>query len=412
VKLCIVIPTRNRPALAIRAARSALAEAGCELSVIVSDNSSSAEDVGALEHECAQVGDGRLHYMRPAREMALPAHWDWALEQALSRSDATHFTVQYDRKVWKPGGLAALWRACRPDPAVLVSYPSDVVLPSGEGYICGRVGGTAKLYRIACERVVGLTARGMIPEIGQTYPLLSNCIVPRAAFERIRAAFGDLCDSSTPDAAFSYRFCALESHFHYWDRAPSVLYAFAFSNAGSLFSGVPGGTWDDFMSLWGDKPYLTAAPIPDLNIGLNVCFHEYNLVRATAEGSHFPPIERQGYLNELARVLPDMKDPVERERMRARLLELGWREKRPFSSPKPRRRARDLPRRLAGRLLRWLGLRRPQLPPTFASEEEAIAFLVDHPQPPLSYNPEIEVMAPVEIGTDGPVRPGPGKEQG
>jgi hypothetical protein len=411
VKLCLIIPTRNRPALAIQAARSALAEAGFELCILVSDNSAPGDGVRPLERDCRDSGDVRLHYMRPPKAMALPAHWDWALDQALALTDATHFSVQYDRKLWKPGELSTLWQACLSSPEILLSFPNDVVLPSGERFICGQVGGTGRLYRMACERVIELTARGMVPQIGHTFPILSNCIVPRAAFERIRAAFGNLCDSSTPDAAFSFRFCALESSFHYWDRAPAVVHAFGLSNALSFFSGIPGGTWDDFVRLWGEKPYLDAAPIPDLNLGLNVCFHEYNLVRSTAAGKHFPAIERDGYLRELARALSDIEDPAQRERMRARLQAHGWREEVSPPLPLPRPGAARLLRRLAGRLLRSVGLRRPQLPPTFASEAEAVAFLIDHPQPRLSHNPEIEIMEPVEVETADALSPGPWREQ-
>ncbi|HYJ31516.1 MAG TPA: hypothetical protein VEW25_14390 [Allosphingosinicella sp.] len=414
MKLCIIIPTRNRPALAIEAARSALSEVDSELCVFVSDNSASDADVRSLERDCRDADDARLHYMRPPKELALPTHWDWALEQALARTDATHFTVQYDRKLWKPGGLSALWQASLVDPAVLLSYPSDVVLPSGERFICGQVAGTGRLYRMACQRVIDLTARGMIPEIGQTYPLLSNCIVPRALFDRIRAAFGDMCDSSTPDAAFSYRFCALESSFHYWDLAPAVLRGFGFSNARSFFSGTRGGSWDDFVSLWGEKPYIAAAPIPDLNLGLNVCFHEYNLVRSTTAGTHFPAIGRDGYLNELSRILPDIEDPAQRDEMRARLEAHGWREPAPRSRPSPRIGAGQQLRRLAGRVLRSVGLRRPLLAadPTLASEAEAVAYLIDHPLPLLSHNPQIEIMEPVEVETDRSMWPEPWRKQG
>ncbi|HYJ30771.1 MAG TPA: hypothetical protein VEW25_10575, partial [Allosphingosinicella sp.] len=407
--LCLLIPTRNRPALAIEAARSALAEGGSQLRVLVSDNSASEEDVRALERDCRDTGDARLHYMRPPRELALPAHWDWALEQALARTDATHFSVQYDRKLWKPGGLSALWQACLFHPEILLSFQNDVVLPTGERFVCGQVPGTGRLYRLACERVVELTARGMIPEIGHTYPILSNCVVPRAIFDRIRAAFGDLCDSATPDAAFSYRFCALESRFHYWDRAPALVRAFGLSNARSCFSGISGGTWDDFVRLWGDKPYLEAAPIPGLNLGMNVCFHEYALVRSHAAGRHFPAIDRDGYLREISRALPYIEDAAHREKMRARLLEHGWREEvSPPSSPPWPGIARQL-RRLAGRVLRSTGLRRPLPPadPTLASEAEAVAFLIDHPLPLLSHNPQIEIMEPVEVETDRSMWPEP-----
>jgi hypothetical protein len=383
------------------------------LCVLVSDNSDPGEDVEALERACRDLGDARLHYVRPPKVMALPAHWEWALEQAFALTGATHFGVQYDRKLWKPGELAALWQAAMPYPHCLLSYPSDVVVPSGEGFVYGQVPATGKLYRISCERVIALTARGMIRQMGQTFPVLSNCIVPRAIFDRIRAVFGNLCDSSTPDAAFSYRFCALESAFHYRDLAPAVVHAFRFSNARSFFSGVPGGTWDDFVRLWGgEEGFLDASPIPELNLGQNVSFHEYSLVRSTAAGKHFPPIDRQGHLRELALALPEIEDPAKREAMRARLQAYGWREEPPPSEPPPRPGILSRPRRLAGRLLRSVGLRRPLPPSVFASESDAIAYVIDHPRPRLSHNPEIEIMEPVEVEPVRALRPlGAGREQ-
>jgi hypothetical protein len=411
VKLCLVVPTRNRPELAIRAARSVLTQPAPGLSVLVSDNSASAEDVRALETLCRDAGDPRLHYVRPAEELSMPAHWDWALEQALSITDATHFGVQYDRKLWKPGELALLRDLCAASPEMLFTYPTDIAEPDGARFICGQMPGTGKVYEIACERVMALTARGLILEMGQIFPVLSNCIVPRAMLERIRASFGDICDSSTPDAAFTYRFCALESRFRYWDRAPTVMHSFHFSNARSLLSGVPGGTWDDFVRLWGDRPFLAAAPIPDLNLGLNVCFHEYNLVRATPDGERFPPVEFRGYLRELSHALERIGNPAHRAAMRARLEAHGWRDERRPRRPSLRRGARRL-RHLAGRLLRSAGLRRPLPPSSFASEAEAIAFLIDHPRPRLSHNPEIEIMEPVEVEMAGASGPEPGRKQG
>ena len=154
MKLCLVVPTRNRPELAIRAARSVLTQPAPDLSVLVSDNSASAEDVRALEALCRDAGDQRLHYVRPAEELSMPAHWDWALERALSVTDATHFGIQYDRKLWKPGELALLRDLCAVDPDLLLTYPTDVAEPSGARFICGQMPGTGKVYEIACERVM------------------------------------------------------------------------------------------------------------------------------------------------------------------------------------------------------------------------------------------------------------------
>ena len=398
MKLCLVVPTRNRPALAIGAARSALADLGSDLSVLISDNSASDEDALALETHCRAAADPRLDYLRPPRELAMPTHWDWAIEQALARTDATHFGIQYDRKLWKRGGLASLWQSRAAHPDILLTYPSDVAWPQGSRFVAGRQAGTGKLYEIACERVIAATARGMIREMGQTFPFLSNCIVPRAAFARIRAAFGDLCDSSTPDAAFAYRFCALETRFHHLDRAAAIVHAWEVSNARSFLTGAaPGGTWDDFLRLRGARPLVAAAPIPDLDLGQNVSFHEYNLVRSTAAGKHFPQIEHGGYLRELSHALPWIEDPSRSAAVRKRLAAHGWRpEPLPSGAPRLRRLLR-LPRRCTGAFLRFLGFRRPAEVQTFATDAQTVAFLLANPLPPVSHNPDIAIMGPVEV---------------
>ena len=38
----------------------------------------------------------------------MATHWDWALRQAMERTDATHFCIHYDRKITKPGELSLL----------------------------------------------------------------------------------------------------------------------------------------------------------------------------------------------------------------------------------------------------------------------------------------------------------------
>jgi len=411
MKLCLVIPTRNRPELAIEAAKSALTQPVRELCVLISDNSASAGDRRALEAHCRDAGDRRLHYVQPAGEMSMPAHWNWALEQALALTDATHFTIQYDRKLWKPGEIASLCRICASRPELLLTYPSDIAMTSGTHTVCGQVPYTGRLYEITCDRVIALSARGMIREMGQIFPVLSNCVVPREVFERIRARFGSLCDSSTPDAAFTYRFCALESRFRYWDRAAAVMHAFPLSNAVSLLSGTAGGTWDDFLQLWGEKPFLSSAPIPDLNLGLNVLFHEYNLVRVEVGEERFPPVEPAGYLRELSHALPLIEDPAKRAEMHSRLRAHGWRPEDLSPPPSHWRTLVRTCRRVAGRLLR--SLRPPPPPPAvqnFANDREAVAFLIDHPRQPLSHNPDLEMFEPLEVATGGAPGRAPGRD--
>jgi hypothetical protein len=384
MKLGFVLPTRHRAALAITAIESLLAQSG-EVSVIVSDNSSSDDEVRRLADFCGGIRDPRLLYLRCSPVLPMPAHWNWALEQALVRSDATHFGVQYDRKLWKPDQLQLLAAACASAPGTLVSYGCDFTYPAQSRIGAWQAPVSGKLYKIPTSRVVDMAAHGMIYEMGHAFPVLSNCMVPRRILERMRDRFGDLCNSSTPDAAFSFRFCAIEKSYRHLDRALAIIYAFDHSNGLAMFRGNSGGSWDDFTRLWGELPWLPEAPIPGLSLGQNVSFHEYNLVRRAVGGDRFPLIDFAGYLRELARALAFIQDPARKGEMRALLESHGWIEDPP--------RARPLYRRVFDRLRPPIGLQEH----LFDTEEDAIGYLLKHPLRLGERNPLLKPMRPVEV---------------
>src|SRR2546422_2354060 len=99
----VVIPTRNRPDLAMNAIRSVLQEPLVDVHVIVSDNSTTEADRSALAGFCARLSNARLLCIAPPRALPATEHWDWAMHQALQRYDAGHFIYLTDRSVFKPG---------------------------------------------------------------------------------------------------------------------------------------------------------------------------------------------------------------------------------------------------------------------------------------------------------------------
>ena len=102
-----------------------------------------------------------------------------------------------------------------------------------------RLGHTAwdgRVYAVPTSHVVTMTSEGKITELGQALPLLSNCTVPRAVLLRIIDRFGSICDSTTPDSCFAYRFCATHERYLHFDRAIGVLYGYHRS-VGVGFSG-------------------------------------------------------------------------------------------------------------------------------------------------------------------------------
>ena len=389
MKLGFVLPTRHRAALAIGAIQSLLAQPG-DIAIVVSDNSSSEDEARRLAAFCGGIDDPRLLYMRCSPVLPMPAHWSWALEQALARTDATHFGIHYDRKLWKPDQLHFLGEACASAPDTLITFGCDFTYPTPPRLDVWQTPASGKLFEILTSRVLELTAKGMIYEMGHAFPILSNCMIPRRILEKVRGRFGDFCDSSSPDTAFTYRFCAVEDRYRHLDRAPAIVHSFAYSNGLSLFRGETGGTWSDFAKLWGDRPWASASPIQEPSLGQNVIFHEYNLVRRAVGGERFPEIDHAGYLRELARGLVFIPDPARRAAMRALLESHGWREEPP--PPPPRR---PLYRRVLSRVRHPLPYRQK----TFGSEQEAIEYLLNHPPPLTGINPLLAPMQPVEVAS-------------
>lgn len=436
--LAVIIPTRNRADLAIRAVRSLLDQPGCRLQVFVSDNSTSADEQRRLTDFCRALADPRIAYMRPPTPLPMAEHWDWAMQQALARSDASHLTIHYDRKVSRPRHLGLLAGAAARHPNLLFTYMQDFVINEPPPTILYQPPWTGKVYQMLTERVLQLTARGAVFDMGQAFPIMSNCLIPRPVLEGIRERFGDICNSTGPDSCFTYRFCALNERYLHFDRPLAVIHASYRSNGSKYLRGKTDGDFGDFLKTWGDRPWLDAAPIPGINLGQNMLYHEYELVRRATGDARFPPIDMDGYLQELAAALAWLEDPRLRDVMRATLEEHGWREEpKPEDTeaagapdPLPEHAAeapkargplyrRLSPRRLSasarGRVqTRWAQLRQRQdfvlfladylgiKPPhihcfTFPDNDKALHYALTCPREPAPENPHIRMLEPSEV---------------
>lgn len=432
VSLAVLVPTRNRAGLAIAAVRSLLEQSGCRFEVLVSDNSSSAEERRLLADFCRAARDPRLTYVRPPGSLAMGEHWDWALRQALARPHVTHVALHYDRKITKPGRLGPLAEAGARHPDSVITYPVDIVVNEPPPAVLYQPPWTGRIYRVATARLIELTSLGRVNDMGQAFPFMSNCLVPRRVLEGIRGRFGNICNSTGPDSCFTYRFCSLDESYLHLDMTLGIVYASHRSNGNAYLRGKTDGDFGDFLKTWGDRPWLDAAPIPGLNLGQNMLFHEYVLARR-AGGDALPPIDMGGYLRHLGKSLAWVEDARLRDAMRAVLEEHGWREepapvpaapadataaaqargpRRPlYKRLTPRRVAASARARLSNR---WAQLTRRQdfvlfladylriKPPhvhgfTFGSDEEAVRYALLCPRGPEPENPYIQALEPAEV---------------
>ena len=405
--LAIVIPTRNRAEMAIAAVRSLLGQPGCDLRVFVSDNSSKEEEVRRLADFCRGLGDARVTYMRAADNLGQGSHWDWATRQALARSNATHVTVHYDRKVTRPGGAAAWAAVAAQFPDKVFTYATDFISAEPAPLRLWQPPWTGKLYAVKTSRTLAVCARGEALEMGHTLPVLSNCFVPRAVVETIVDRFGDLCVSTTADSCFAFRFCALYDDYLHLDRSLTVLYG-SHRSAGLGYLSGGGGDFADYRQTWRGDSWLDAAPLPGLNLGYNMLFHEYELVRRAVDGGRFPPIDRAGYLRDLGRGLAWIRDGAARAEMHKLLEENGWRGELPeslFDEPPLPIRARLLRRfhqRATLFLADWFKVDPKNITGfAFRSDQHALRYALKYPSPRVAGAAHLAIAEAVEI--DSPV---------
>ncbi|HEX6087208.1 MAG TPA: glycosyltransferase, partial [Thermoanaerobaculia bacterium] len=246
MKIAAVIPTRNRAGLAMAAVRS-LQEQDCALEIFVSDNSTAADD--ELRAFCRD--QPRVHYLRPERELSMGASWNWGVQQAMERSDATHVTLHYDRKLSRPKAWEAMAAAAASHPGMLVSYSIDSITTEPPPRRLWQPPWTGKVFEVRTARVAALIAAGRILEPGNALPVLANCLVPRAVLHDLVARFGDVCHSTGPDSCFMSRFLATRDTFLYYDATIAVTYATHRSAGAGLFR-RSGGDFPDWRQTWGD----------------------------------------------------------------------------------------------------------------------------------------------------------------
>ena len=114
----IVIPTRNRAHLLRYALQSALEQTFDDVEIIVSDNCSQDETKSVVQ----DVGAGRVRYVRPERVLAMPDHWEFALEQARGR----FVTYLCDDDAWAPDALGRVSQLLASSAGLLVAINSGI----------------------------------------------------------------------------------------------------------------------------------------------------------------------------------------------------------------------------------------------------------------------------------------------
>lgn len=311
-RLVIIVPTRNRPDLALRAARSAISQMPSQSLVVVSDNSSDPSATDQLRVEVEALRSPNLLLLQPSEDLAMPAHWQWVMDQVELVDDWTHATVLTDRMVYKHGALEAMMRAIRlrPDRVVTFNHDTvdDTVLPARAHCAAW----TGHLLEVQAERLLALSAELVLHS---ALPRMLNCAVPRSHIATIRARFGQVFASVAPDMYFAYRTLEVVDSIYYLDRSLLIHSALSRSNGASYSRGEATPDQRDFMAKLGGLEMNHGAPVPAFRTTCNTCVSEYELARTATGSSKFPEIDERAYLDGIEREIKAIMDPSLRAEM-------------------------------------------------------------------------------------------------
>ena len=324
--LTVVIPTRNRAELAMarhrrrcspkRARRCACS---CPTTPPVRSRRGRLADFcrGAARPAAHLPARGRHAHSRRTGtgRSSRPSH---ARTRAISRFTTTGSSR--NRVTWR-----YLLDEIEAHPGQVITYPIDQVLR-----------GAAALRRLAdrrgpgrpdemrAARVLQMASEGRIAEMGHAFPILSNCAVPRAADRQDpQAASATSATRPGPDAAFTFRFCALADSYLHLDRPlASGLREPPQRRERLSHRGEDGFRGLQAVSRGSSVARRGAAPgaQPELE-------HALPRVRARAQGGsddRLPELTLAAYLDGLAWGLPLVEDPARRQAMEEVLVANGW----------------------------------------------------------------------------------------
>jgi len=323
--LAVVIPTRNRAAIAMNAIRSVL-DQPVEVGLLVSDNSTSETEREALSNFCAPYLSDRFRYLQPPQSLAMPAHWDWAIQNALDLyPETSHFVYLTDRMMFRKGALVELTRLATLYPHKVISYNHDRIVDNAIPIRVEQYPASEKLLEVQTLQLSRLVSQ---PIFHPALPRMLNCIVPRPVLRRIHDRFGNVFSSISPDMNFCCRCVELENSILFYDKAPIFHYALNRSNGASATRAEMTADYADFtanLPVHNSMPNF-ATPIPQLKTVVNYALHEYCLFKQQTNSDKFFDLDMQKYLEANANELNEVADPELKAEMRALLIANGYRE--------------------------------------------------------------------------------------
>ena len=321
--IVVVIPTRNRSAIAINAIRSVLDQPVENLNVLVSDNSTTDAEREALAVFCSAQADERLRYVRPPKPLPMAEHWEWALAEARQSFPASHVTYLTDRMMFRRDALRDAVTAAAQYADQVITYNMDAIVDHVRPVRVEQYAGSGRLLEIETVTLSRLLSQSIFHA---SLPRMLNSIVPLEVFDRMRERFGNVFLSIAPDFRFCCRCLELEDTVLFYDRSLLFHYALDRSHGASVSRGeITPDTADFTANLPVDNSIRNySTPIPQLITAVNAVFQEYCLFKQETNSPRFFDIDLPKYLQANAEEIQQFTDAARRDEILALLMAHGY----------------------------------------------------------------------------------------
>jgi len=265
----------------------------------------------------------------------MSAHWDWAIQQALSFYRASHFLYLTDRMMFRKRALREVVDLATAYPNKVISYSHDRIIDNLTPIRVEQYPASGSLFEVETMRLSWLLSQSAI--IHPAVPRMLNCIVPRAVLNRVRKRFDTVFTSISPDFNFCCRCLEIEDSILFYDKAPIFHYAQSRSNGASVTRGELTADFVDFNKSFVAYNVIPnyATPIPELSTAVNYAFHEYCLFKQQTNSMKFFEIDFAHYLQANANEISQLIDPQVRADTLSLLIANGYREEQTNRRPKP-----------------------------------------------------------------------------
>jgi hypothetical protein len=345
--LAIIIPTRNRSKLLPIALRGVLEIAWPSIEILVSDNSTDADELQRNQSYCTTLQNPNLRYIRPPQPLGMSQHWEFAIGQ----TNAEYISVPSDRIYLWHDLFEIGFREMIARGAEALSYGSDQVLNLDE------LGLRIDEPHLETRQFVEVPGYSLLEDFARGYypvaaPRLANSIIKRSLLERMRNAAGHLCGGFSPDIYFAcLALTQIDTGLHYHAK---VFTGFGNkeSNGTSFTTGVLSDAAKDFLSQK-QHSLLAKSPYPTVMSQANGMINEFLGVMEIVGKNKMPPVQWQVATQAMVRSAELLVDGEFKRQQWRNLYEYGL-----VRSPIPPRQRRTK-ERMTLDALRWLCKRVP-----------------------------------------------------